>query len=67
VSESQGRRQTTVDDEMVERAAYILFVGFAKAPWTSYEADDRLDVEPITQNECRNIARAALRAALEDR
>lgn len=54
-----------ITDEMVERAAYPLFVGVAKAPWTSRGDDQRCPVEPITKNECRNIARAILHSALK--
>lgn len=54
-----------VTDEMVERAAYPIFVGVAKAPWTSRGDDEPCPVEPFTKNHARNLARAALRAASE--
>jgi hypothetical protein len=53
-----------ITDEMVERCAYPIFVGVAKAPWTSRGDDQPCPVEPFTKNHARNLARAALRAAL---
>ena len=58
--------QSEVTDEMVERAAYPIFVGVAKAPWTSREDDEPCPVEPFTKNHARNLARAALKAAFKD-
>lgn len=51
-------------DDQVELAAYPIFVGVAKAPWTAREDDEPCPVEPFTKNHARNLARAALRAAL---
>lgn len=55
----------SITDEMVERAAYPIFVGVARAPWTSREDDEPCPVKPFTKNHARNIARAALSAALD--
>jgi hypothetical protein len=62
------RRLTVAEptDEMVEAAAYPIFVGVAKAPWTSREDDEPCPVQPFTKNHARNIARAALRAAFRE-
>lgn len=61
---SNDSDEPRITDEMVERAAYPIFVGVARAPWTSREDDEPCPVEPFTKNHARNIARAALRAAL---
>jgi malic enzyme len=51
-----------VTDEMVEAAAYPIFLGVTKEPWTSYADDEpACPPEPFTKNHARNIARAALR------
>jgi hypothetical protein len=51
-------------DKMVEDAAYNVFVGVACAPWTRREDNEACPVKPITKNNCRNIAKAAWRAAV---
>ncbi len=48
----------------VEAAAYPIFVGVTKAPWTSRRDDQPCPVEPITKSEVRNLALAALRSAI---
>ncbi len=48
----------------VEAAAYPIFVGVTKAPWTSRRDDQPCPVEPITKSQVRNLALAALRAAI---
>lgn len=53
-------------DSAIERAAWVIFVGVARAPWTSREDDEPCPVKPITKNECRNLARAALGAAAKE-
>lgn len=55
-----------ITDEMVERAAYPIFVGVAKAPWTSRDDDEPCPVDPFTKNHARNLARAALEAAFAE-
>lgn len=46
----------------IEAAAYPIFVGVARAPWRSRGDDQPCPVKPITKNEVRNLARAAIQA-----